>query len=313
MLNRQSVLCAAVVAAPTLAMAQEQLWVRDFGSPQIEFAPALAPDGAGGVFIGGWTYGDLARPVQAGDAWIARYDSAGDRLWIDQFGSDKTDETIAAAPDGAGGVFIGGLTRGSFGGEHAGRDDAWVAHHDGEELRWVRQLGTSEHDRLFAVAPDGAGGVFAAGETYGDLAGSAGGPPDIWVARYDGEGSQLWLRQFGTAGADRATALLADGAGGFFMAGSTNGSFAAEGAGRLDVWVGQFDADGEEMWIRQFGSSESDEATGVATDGAGGVLVAGWTWGALAAPVVSLDHFIARHNAAGEVWFASTATRGPTM
>jgi len=54
------------------------------------------------------------------DAWAAHYDRAGNQLWIRQLGTAQLDAVGCAAPDGAGGVCLGGKTAGSLGGPSAG-------------------------------------------------------------------------------------------------------------------------------------------------------------------------------------------------
>ncbi|MCH7793268.1 MAG: hypothetical protein IID31_13430, partial [Planctomycetes bacterium] len=44
------------------AHAQEQLWIRQFGTSVRDSAVALAPDGAGGVVVAGETAGSLGGP-----------------------------------------------------------------------------------------------------------------------------------------------------------------------------------------------------------------------------------------------------------
>jgi hypothetical protein len=61
------------------------------------------------------------------DAWLARYDSAGNQIWIQQFGTSVEDYSLAAAPDSSGGVYVGGYTLGSLGGSNDGAEDAWIA------------------------------------------------------------------------------------------------------------------------------------------------------------------------------------------
>ena len=72
-------------------------------------------------------------------------------------GTGVNDEAHTAAPDGAGGVYIGGFTTGSLGGPLAGLEDAWLAHYDSAgNQTWIRQLGTPSHDRANGAAPDGS-------------------------------------------------------------------------------------------------------------------------------------------------------------
>ncbi|MCH7792111.1 MAG: hypothetical protein IID31_07525 [Planctomycetes bacterium] len=88
--------------------AGNQIWMRGIGSC-MDAAQALAPDGTGGVMVAGWTGGDLGGPnAGRSDVFLARYDSAGNRIWIRQFGTSSRDEALALAPDGAGGVMVAG-------------------------------------------------------------------------------------------------------------------------------------------------------------------------------------------------------------
>jgi len=71
---------------------------------QVDMIYAAAPDGSGGVYVGGQTQGSLGGPFAGGtyDAWLAHYDSAGSRAWIRQFGTASDESVGAAAADGSG-------------------------------------------------------------------------------------------------------------------------------------------------------------------------------------------------------------------
>jgi hypothetical protein len=256
-------------------------WIRQFGTHTLDRAYAVAPDGSGGVFVGGGTQGSLAGPSAGGlDVWLARYDSLGNETWIRQFGSSTLEWAFAAVPDGSGGVYLSGATAGRFGGPHAGATDIWLARHDSAgNQTWIRQLGTSVVDNLFAAAPDGSGGVYLSGSTLGDLGGPSAGVQDVWLARFDGAGNQTWIRQFGTNRLDEAYTAAPDGVGGVYLSGTTLGVLGASSAGVQDVWLARFDAAGNQSWIRQFGTNRLDKAFGAAPDGAGGVFVGGATLG----------------------------------
>src|SRR5207249_8142016 len=87
--------------------------------------------------------------------------------------------------------------------------------------------------------------------------------------------------QFGTPDEELAFRIAADNSG-VYVAGFTAGSFpGATNAGSNDAFVRKFDTDGNEVWTRQFGTSELDDAVGVAADDSG-VYVSGQTWGTLA-------------------------------
>src|SRR6187402_1310604 len=94
------------------------------------------------------------------------------QLWGEQIGTSGQDRTLAAAPDGVGGVYFGGLTQGSLGGSHVGSDDAWLARYavDGTQV-WIRQIGTIQYDAILGAVPCTSGGTYVVGHTKGNLVG----------------------------------------------------------------------------------------------------------------------------------------------
>ena len=82
-----------------------------------------------------------------------------------------------------------------------------------------------------------------------------------------------WTKQFGTSRYDLAYAA-ATVEGGLYVAGFTN--FALPGQRyhhRYDAFVRKYDADGDEVWTRQFGSTGVDQVLGIAADETGVVVV----------------------------------------
>jgi Beta-propeller repeat len=218
------------------------LWIRQLGSDGSDEVYAAAADGAGGVYISGWTSGSLGGTIAGTfDAWLARYDQAGNQLWVRQLGSAVDDYSRGVAADGTGGVFVSGMTGGSLGGSNAGGYDAWIARYDsaGNSI-WIRQLGTSATDYVYNSSPDGAGGAFISGSTSGNLGGSNAGAADAWLAQFDGAGNRRWIAQLGSAGVDFALASAPDSSGGVFVSGVTEGSLGGPSAGGFDAWLARF-------------------------------------------------------------------------
>ena len=302
---------ALPMATCVSASAQTQLWVLQFGTGAFESAEALCPDGTGGAFVAGDTTGSLGGPnAGGGDAWLARYDSAGTRAWIRQFGTGNHDKALALCSDGAGGAFVAGETHASLGGPSGGIPDAWLARYDsaGNPL-WISQLG-SIATAAYALCPDGAGGAFVAGRTAGSLGAPNAGFDDAWLARYDRAGNQAWIRQWGTNTHDSVRALCPDGAGGVFAAGSTGGSLGGTNAGSSDAWLARYDSAGNQAWIRQFGGSVSDQAYALSADAAGGAFIGGYTTGSLGGTNAGeADAWLARYDSAGtQTWIRQWGT-----
>lgn len=298
--------------AATAASAQDPLWLEQFGTSAADTLNGAAADGAGGTYAGGGSAGSLGGP-NAGttDAWLARYDATGTRIWIRQLGGSAFEDVFDVAANGTSGAFVCGETWSALGGTQAGMNDAWLARFDGGgHPIWLKQLGTSGQDRALAVASDGSGGVYVSGSTEGELGGPNAGITDAWLARYDGAGNQLWIRQLGTLHHDFAYVAAPDAAGGVYVGGRTDLDLGGPWAGLMDAWIARFDGAGTQLWIRQLGTSGSDIALSGVADGAGGVYVGGETTGSLGGPNAGFgDAWVARIDATGnELWIRQLGT-----
>jgi autotransporter-associated beta strand protein len=273
------------------------LWTRQFGSAGADSAHGVAAD-ASGVYVVGGTGGALPGQASAGglDAFVRKYDADGNESWTRQFGTPDLDEALGVAAD-ASGVYLAGDTDGTLPGQvNAGGRDAFVRKYDGSgnEL-WTRQFGTETNDRVSGVST-AAARVYLVGDTGGTLPGQASaGGGDAFVRTYDADGNELWTQQFGTDSNDEAFGAAGD-ASGVYVAGATNGALPGQTlAGSVDPFVRKYDVDGNELWTRQFGTSERDLAYAVAVD-ASGVYVAGGTYGIFPgqASAVAPDAFVTK-------------------
>jgi hypothetical protein len=66
---------------------------------------------------------------------------------------------------------------------------------------------------------------------------------DAWIAKYDSEGNQLWIQQFGTSKSDAATSITLDKLGNVYVTGTSEGSFGAINAGSVDSWIAKFNSE----------------------------------------------------------------------
>src|SRR5262249_3091518 len=93
------------------------LWERQLASPGYDQAYGVAAS-ASGVYVAGYTNNTLPGQTSAGgdDAYVAKYDTAGNLLWVRQFGSAGSDQANAVAAD-ATGVYVVGSTTGTLPGQ----------------------------------------------------------------------------------------------------------------------------------------------------------------------------------------------------
>jgi len=266
----------------------KELWTSEFGSSGQDWIFGMAVDGAGNVYVGGRTDGALSGQQLLGkrDAFIMKFDGSGKELWARQFGSPEEDWVLTLAADAAGNVYGAGGTLGQLlsGQASSGQEDAFFVKYDGQgKALWTRQLGSSENDRALSLVVDGAGNLYGAGWTGGVLPKQqTSGKRDAFLVKYDGQGKDVWTRQFGSSEDDEGQGVALDSAGNAYISGSAKAALPGRSASGLeDAFVAKFDGRGLELWASQFGSFMTDMASNVAVDGAGAVYAAGQTWGAL--------------------------------
>jgi len=103
-------------------------WTRQLGTFAEDHGLAASVDGLGNVYISGYTAGNLGGPnAGATDAFISKFDAAGNLQWTQQLGTSAHDQSNGVSVDGLGNVYISGETDGSLGGPNSGGRDAFVA------------------------------------------------------------------------------------------------------------------------------------------------------------------------------------------
>ncbi len=288
------------------------LWARQFGTSADDHSSDVAADAQGNVYVVGDTWGAFPGQVSAGasDAFIRKYDSAGNVIWTSQFGSGSTDYALGVAVDSQGDVLVvGGTGAGLPGQTSAGYGDAFVRKYDssGNEV-WTRQFGSPNGDWADDVATDGSGNIYVVGSTsYGPLPGQTpAGGLDVFVRKYDSAGNELWTRQFGTQGEEYHGKVAVDSSSNVVVAGETTGGLAAPNpaANKWDVFIRKYGAGGDAIWTKQIGTEGNDRLGGIAVDGSGDIYVAGGAGLALPGQVWAgggFDAFLVKYDSGGNI------------
>ena len=303
----------------------ESTEVLQFGTPGEDLAEAIVSDSEGNVYTAGFTTGDLGGVNQGGgkDGWVAKYDSNGNQQWIRQIGTVGIDNALGTNLSADGNeLYVIGNTSGDLAGTNEGGDDVWVAKYDSDgNQQWIRQYGTAGSDNAEGIDSDADGNIYIGGYTNGDLGApnnnkdpDAPSPTsDSYVTKFDSEGNQLWITQFGTINLDGTYGLAVDQEGNIFTAGHTDGDLAGSNAGLYDTWISKFDSDGNQLWIQQFGSPDYEFTWDVDTDSEGNVYSVGWTAGSLGSNANAgfYDVFLAKYDTDGnQQWIEQFGSAG---
>lgn len=312
------------------------------GGPESDNAQGVTVDAGGNVYITGnfagtATFGSTAVTTitSAGnsDVFIAKYSSSGNLQWVKSAGGPGIDQSQSIAVDVAGNVYITGFYRATATFENLSvtaldRDDIFVVKYDTNgNLQWVRSAGSTLEDNGRGVAVDAGGNVFVTGfyrltATFGSQSVTSAGGEDIFLAKYDGNGTLLWVRSAGGTGDDRGLDIATDTNGNLYATGqyletATFDGNSVTSAGGFDIFITKYSSDGIIQWLRTGGGNSHDYGQSIAVSPNGLVAVTGGFQnyatfeGIGVTSAGNFDVFIVKYNSFGSfLWVRSAGGTG---
>jgi hypothetical protein len=270
-------------------------WSAAFGPGS---AQSVAVDDSGHVFIAGWFGGTVnfggGNLTSAGswDIYVAKFDADGNHIWSASFGDVNDEYAYGLALDDLSNVILTGWFIGTvdFGGgvltSAGGFGDIYVVKFDaGGNHIWSARFGDADDQYAYEVAADPSGNVIVVGHFDGtvDFGGGALaniGGLDMYIAKFDVDGSHVWSHSFAGTGTQWGQGVAVDSAGKVALTGYADGSVDFGGgvltsSGSYDVVVAKFDADGNHLWSGLFGDFNAQYGRAVTMDDSGNVVVTG--------------------------------------
>ncbi len=246
------------------------VWEQRHDGPgnRADTARCVAVDTSGNVVVGGTSA--RGNGTTATDFYTAKYSPSGALLWEQRYAgtNDSADDLVALALDGSGNVIVAGSIRISSVGDYY---TAKYAAADGALLWEKFYNGTGNSlDEVRALAVDSSGNVIVTGFSTG-----SGTSYDYYTAKYAAaDGALLWEQRYnGPAGSqvDQATAVAVDANDNVIVTGNSYGT-------NDDYYTAKYAAaDGTLLWEKRYNGpgNNVDDATCVALDAAGNVIVTG--------------------------------------
>jgi thiamine transporter ThiT len=276
---------------------------------------AVAVDQHGNIYVAGETasanfpvFNGLQPHIGGGqDAFLAKFNGAGARLYSTYLGGIADDRATAVAVDASGNAYITGSTYSpnfpvisAFQPRLGGGQDAFAAKigPSGTALLYSTYLGGSggtvgAPETGTGIAVDSAGYAYVAGTTSSShfptsnpLQSSLKGSQDAFVLKLSVAGNALvYSTYLGGSSVDMALAVAIDNTGRAYVAGHTASSdfptvnaLQPANAGAYDAFIVKLAAAGNVLEMATYlGGTGSDSANGIALDSIGGVYISGQT------------------------------------
>ena len=271
----------------------------------------VAVDGTGNVLIDGsfsgtvnFGGGHIETATDFGDNFLAKFDPAGNFLWVNHYGEAPSACCTAfgsVVADASGNVYLLGEPGGntlSFG---AGCDSMpatsseFVAKFDSTgTCVWGHSYGARDASDFTLgerLTVDSTGDVLVAGGFYGTIDFGSGSPKtapgtgmDAFVQKLSPSGAVTWAKSFGTgASIAQATGVGTDGCGNIWIDGTFTsalnfgcGKLSESGLTNLgDIFLAKLDPGGNCLQSYSYGDSDAQSGGALAVDGLGGPAITG--------------------------------------
>lgn len=306
---------------PTVAV---RLWGTFYGGNNEDFGWSCATDKTGNVYLAGFsatmggnsiaTVGSHQTVFSNGlgtDAYIAKFNSQGVRLWGTYYGGTDEDRGFSCATDLDSNVYLCGkagtnsatvmATNSSQQPIHGGgTTDAFLVKFNYAGVRqWGTYYGGSDLDEAYCCATDINGNVYLTGFTQntvsaiiatpGSYQSVINGVNNAFLVKFDSNGVRQWGTYYGDTGGGIGYSCATDNVGNVYLAGitgsnsnssiiATPGSHQPTSGGSADAFLVKFNSVGVRMWGTFYGDLSFDQGSSCATDLLGNVYLAGLTW-----------------------------------
>jgi hypothetical protein len=222
-----------------LDSAGEFIWVRTFGSVEVDKINDLQIDENDAIYISGYFQDTidlstgpgslLMTPNGADDYFIMKLDQSGNLVWASQFGGNTWDLIGDIKLDHKGSLFMCGSFRNSVQLLIDGSintftaidlSDNFIAKLDtAGNYKWLKMITGSDRDVMYEMDIDGDGSLICTGWLSGEADFDPGpgvynlaafGDVDAYVVKFDSSGLFLWANHFGSLYSDEGDRVQAD-------------------------------------------------------------------------------------------------------
>jgi len=150
---------------------------------------------------------------------------------------------------------------------------------------WDKTYGGNREDAFKSVKKTSDGGYILAGysgsDKSGDKSEESKGGRDYWVVKVKADGSKEWDKTFGGRNVDELQSIQQTKDNGYILGGTSSsgqsGDKTQASKGESDYWIVKLDANGNKVWDKSLGGSNSDRLTTVQQTSDSGYILGGYS------------------------------------
>jgi hypothetical protein len=334
MLKKISALIICVLIVVTVN-AQSFEWVRSGGEIERDAGRAVCTDNEGNVIIAGYFSGKvffdtLYQGRGTDDAFITKFNAAGDLLWVKTLGGPLEDLAYGIDTDDDGNIYVTGDFDSMIIIENrvlfsSGGKDIFIAKFNSDgDLLWAERAGGTGFDSGNAIAVDKEGSAYVTGRfenfaAFGTEVVTSNGFFDVFFAKYDTDGNLVWLKKSGGVKEDVGLGIAVDTFNNCYATGYFHDVVDFEVAvlstpsTSSEIFVLKIDSVGEYDFAVQAGSLRGDVAYAITVDDNRNSYITGY-FADIAyfeshsvTAVANNDVFVAKYSAKGVCLWAKSA------
>lgn len=286
----------------------KRLWATYYGGTEDEAAYAIATDGDNNILLTGTTYssGNIAYRAYQGslggsyDIFIAKFTSAGTRIWGTYYGGVKGEFALDICADAANNFYLSGYTFSANAISKIGYRDTLIGSSDNllakfdstGALMRATYYGGENQESGGSLLLDAAGNIYLSGNTFSSTRishkisrDSLWGGSDLYLVKFDPSFRRIWATYIGGNDDEYAFHALAFADSNIVIGGSTSSGIGISsshahqdtfGGNNFDGFVVLMDTSGKIRWGSYFGGEGNDDIYAVAATSQQ-ILLAGQT------------------------------------
>lgn len=274
---------------------QSCFWAKSAGGNLDDYAVSLATDATGNVYVAGFfnsptitfdsiilTNSDIT--VSSSDIYLAKYDAAGNVIWVRSAYGNRADFASYVTVDGLGNIYLVGSfkspvimfdTIALINSDSSGStNDIFLVKYDGlGNLLWAKSFGGKSIDISCSVATNNNGYVYIAGNYNSKTiafdtfvlhnSDTTCTWPDIYLVKFTATGNVLWAKGAGSSNIDEVSNVTTDTFGNAYISGWFNGndSSSAIAFDTINLYyyngmlfLAKYDSSGNVIWAKNTGN-----------------------------------------------------------